>query len=242
MPIKGKKKPARRGSRSRRVPAAAPRPVATGRRRVPWYRTLAGRVVAGITVLALLGLVVGLVVNTRSSGNALADRQEALERYAGEIRALLQRVAPTARQVAALSDDPTTRIVKEVEDNGPGWAESFGQAATDAEAITPPAEIAPAHGLFVDAIRLYSGAAQTYALAPVLEGRVQSDILIRASEQRARAESVWINAVGVVDRQLADAQTGPSGLQPASNGGPARIPPPDPKGPKENTGSNDAGT
>lgn len=237
MPIKGKKKPARRGSRSRRVPAAAPRPTATGRRRDPWYRTLAGRVVAGITVLALLGLVVGLVVNSRSSGSAQAGRQDALESYTGQIRALLQKVAPPAGDLADLAGSSPSRIVKAVEENDGGWAESFEAAVTDAEAITPPAEVAPAHGLFVESIGLYAGAAQTYGLATELEGALQSDIFIRASDQRARAESVWTYAVGVVDAQLAEADAEPSGLGPPSAGGPARAPLPDAK---ENTAGNGA--
>ncbi len=233
MPIKGKKKPASRGSRSRRMPAAAPRPVATGHRRAPWYRTLAGKVVAGITVVALLSLVIGLVVNARSSGNALVERQESLERYAGEMRALLQRVSPPAGAVAALTTVPASEIVKSVEAHASGWAKSFQEAATEAGAITPPPEVAPAHGLFVDSILLYGSAAQTYQLAPDLGGPVQSGILIRASEQRARAESVWANAAGVVDRSLADTGAEPSGLTSPSAGGPARIPPPEAK---ENAG------
>ncbi len=229
MPIKGKKKPASRGSRSRRTPAAAPRPVATGRRRTPWYRTLGGKVVAGITAVALLSLLIGLVVTARSSGNATVERQEALERYAGEMRALLQRVVPPAGAVAALTTVPASEIVKSAEADASGWAKSFQEAATEAGAITPPAEVAPAHGLFVDSILLYGSAAQTYELAPGLEGELQSGILIRASEQRARAESVWANAVGVVDGSLADAGGEPSGLAPPSAGGPARIPPPEVK-------------
>lgn len=233
MPIKGKKKAASRGSRSRRAPAIAPRQVVTGRRRVPWYRTLAGRMVAGITVLALLSLVVGLVVNARSSGNAQVERQEALERYAGEVRALLQRVSPPAGAVAALTAVPASKIAQSVQADSTGWVRSFQEAATEAGAITPPAEVAPAHGLFLDSILLYGSAAQTYELAPALEGQVESGILIRASEQRARAESVWTNAVGVVDRSLADAGAEPSGLTPPSAGGPAQVPPPEGN---ENTG------
>lgn len=233
MPIKGKKKPANRGSRSRRTPAAAPRPVASGRRHTPWYRTLAGKVVAGITVVALLSLVIGLVVNARSSGNALVERQEALEGYAGEMRALLQRVVPPAGALAALTTMPASDVIKSVEADASGWARSLQEAATEAGAITPPAEVAPAHGLFVDSILLYGSAAQTYELAPELEGELQSQILMRASEQRARAESVWANAVGVVDRSLADAGAEPSGLAPPSAGGPARISPPEAE---DNTG------
>lgn len=235
MPIKGKKKPARRGSRSRRTPAAAPRPVASRRRRDPWHRTLAGRVVAGITVLALLSLVIGLVVTSRSNGSAAAERQEVLERYAGEVRALLQRVSPSAGAVAALTTLPPSKIVKSAEADGPRWVKSFQEAAAEAGAITPPTDLAPAHGLFVDSILLYGAAAQTYQVTPELAGKAQSDIMIRASEQRARAESVWANAAGVVDRSLADAGGEPSGLRPPSAGGPAQIPPPEGK---ENTGEN----
>ena len=208
----------------------------SARRRLPWYRTLGGKAVAGITVLALLSLLVGLVVNARTSGDLLADRQEAIQSYSGEIRALLQRVVPPAGELAALGSLPGNRILREVEDGGPAWVENFEAAITDAEAIAPPAEVAPAHGLFVDSIRLYSGAAQTYALAPELEGRVQSDIFIRASEQRARAESVWANAVAVLDGQLAEVEAEPSGLSAPSAGGPARVPPPDAK---ESTGPGD---
>lgn len=192
--------------------------------------------VAGITVLALLGLVVGLVVNSRSSGSALADRQDALESYPGQIRALLQRVSPPAGELAELAGSSPSQIVKVVEENGGGLAKNFEAAVTEAEAITPPAEVAPAHGLFVESIGLYGGAAQTYGLGTELEGSVQSDIFIRASDQRARAESVWTYAVGVVDAQLAEADAEPSGLAPPSAGGPASVPAPDAK---ETTGPGD---
>ncbi|MBA2273862.1 MAG: hypothetical protein H0W21_08185 [Actinobacteria bacterium] len=183
--------------------------------------------VAAITVLAMLSLVIGLVVNARSSGNATVERREALERYAGEMRALLQRVAPPAGAVAALASVPAGKVVKSAEADATGWVKSFQEAATEAGAITPPVEVAPAHGLFLDSLLLYASSAQTYGLALDLQGRVQSGILIQASEQRARAESVWTNAVGVVDRSLADAGAEPSGLAPPSAGGPAQIPPPE---------------
>ncbi|MDQ3752214.1 MAG: hypothetical protein M3333_04915, partial [Actinomycetota bacterium] len=226
MPIKGKKKPANRGSRSRRAPSSAPHVVSAGRRRTPWHKTLAGRAVAGITVLALLSLVIGLVVNARSNGNAAGERREALERYAGEIRALLQRVSPPAGEVAALATVPASQIVNSAEDDAQAWTKTFQESATEAGAITPPVEVAPAHGLFVDSILLYGSSARTYGLAAGLEAGVQNDVLIQASEQRARAESVWANAAAVVDRSLAGAGGEPSGLTAPSAGGPAQIPPP----------------
>ncbi|MDQ3957514.1 MAG: hypothetical protein M3273_04245, partial [Actinomycetota bacterium] len=61
MAIKGKKKSQSRGSQGLRRPAAAPRPVYTGRRHTPWYKTTEGRLIGGILAAALIGIAIWLV-------------------------------------------------------------------------------------------------------------------------------------------------------------------------------------
>src|SRR5918999_4928212 len=96
MAIKGKKKSQSRGSQARRRPAAAPRAIAAGRRKPPWYRTPQGR--AGIIALLIVvaAVITGFVLNARSDSAKLADRQDAMEEYTGSVRAVLQTLTPAA--------------------------------------------------------------------------------------------------------------------------------------------------
>ncbi|MBA3431631.1 MAG: hypothetical protein H0U16_09150, partial [Actinobacteria bacterium] len=100
MAIKGKKKPQNRGGRARRAPAAAPRPVVGGRGREPWYRTTRDRLIAGAVGAAALIALVAVIANARSNSSDLAQRREGIENYAGEVRGLLQRVSPSATDMA----------------------------------------------------------------------------------------------------------------------------------------------
>ena len=66
MAIKGKKKSQSRGSQGQRRPAAAPRPVYTGRRHTPWYKTTEGRLIGGMLIAVVVGVKIWLVADAQN--------------------------------------------------------------------------------------------------------------------------------------------------------------------------------
>lgn len=225
MALKGKKKASSRGSAGRRAPAGAPRHVATGPRDTPWYQTTRGRIIGGVIALALVGVLAVLALNARSNSAERTAAAEALDRYAGQVRALLQRVTPPAGEMAALPSEPSAKTLEAIEDGAPQWKKSLQEAGVQAGAMTPPEEVTEAHGLFIESMLLYGSTATTYELALDAGGEAQAGILAAAAEERGHAESVWAAGIGILDGELADLGADPSGLRlPSSPGAAAPQP------------------
>jgi hypothetical protein len=222
MAIKGKKKQQTRGSQARRRPAAPPRPVVAARR-LPWYRTDRGRLLAIVAVAVMLGGAWWAIAGARAEQAQRERRQSAIEDYTGRVRALLQTVRPAADGMAQA---PTTADAKGVAALGRqarSWIESLRSARAQAAGHRVAVEAAPADRLYGEAIDVYRDAAETYRLVPAAPRPLQAKLLERASAQRDHAGVVWATATQVLDAERARLELGPSGLAapatPALGGG-----------------------
>ena len=210
MAIKGKRKSQARGSQARRRPAAAPRPVAVARR-TPWYRTTAGKVLAGIVLAVIVGVVWWSIARAQDRADALELRQGALETYTRNIQGLLQRVRPPAQAMSNVSGAPD-KAVRGLREHAAGWAKSLEKAKTEAARTFAGPSTITAHGLFRSAIDGYLSAAKTYGLAARAKGPLQVNALARAAEQRDAAANVWLGAIQVLDQARESADLGASNL------------------------------
>lgn len=216
MPVKGKKKAQARGSQGRRRPAQAPRPVVAPRKPPAWYRTGPGRAVLVIVVLAVIGGVVAAVAATRGDSGA-GDQAEALDRYTGEVRGVLQALRPAASDMIGA---PTTlakaKVRKELGSRAASWTKSIVMAQKEMGGLPPPASLQTAHDLFGESAELYLAAARTYSLAADVDGDLSARVLARAAEQRDHGGRLWQSATTLLDEQRAESELGPSGLLPPS--------------------------
>jgi hypothetical protein len=216
MAIKGKKKQQARGSQARRRPAASPRPVVAARR-LPWYRTDRGRLLAAVAAAVVLGVAWWAIAGARAEQAQRARRQSAIEDYTGRVQALLQTVRPAAEGMAQAADD------KGLARQARSWIESLRSGRAQAAGHRVAVEAAPADRLYGEAIDVYRDAAETYRLVPAAPEALQAKLLERASAQRDHAGVVWATATQVLDAERARLELGPSGLAapatPALGGG-----------------------
>src|ERR671939_194544 len=139
MAIKGKKKSQSRGSQARRRPAAAPRALAPGRRRPPWYRTPQGRAALVALLLVVIAVVTGIVLKSRSDDAKLADRQDAMERYTGAIRGVLQTLTPPASEMLSTpSDAGDFAGLSKLPKKAKRWDEEINSAIDQLTGVQPP--------------------------------------------------------------------------------------------------------
>jgi hypothetical protein len=225
MALKGKRKSQSRGSQGRRRPAGAPRPVVSPRGPRRWYRSPAGRAVAAIIAVALLGGVVAAVVGARSGAAELEQRQDALRSFTGEVRVALQSIRVATGD---MSEAPVTasdpRALEGLRASAEGWARTLQEAQGNLVGLTPAPGANSAQRLFVQSTQLYAGAAKTYALVPRIEGDLRDGLLTRAAEQRDLAAGIWEEATRLLDLERNEADLGPSAL--SSPSVPAAAAPP----------------
>ena len=213
MAIKGKKKSQSRGSQARRRPAAAPRAVAAGRRGPVWYRTPQGRAIIIVALLIVAGVITGIVLNAKSNSQKLADRQDAVERYTGSVRALLQAAAPTAGEMQSAplkADDPAA--LDTLKEQAPKWIESLNDAVDRAQSLRPTPGTALANSLFQQSITFYASAAHFYELVPDEPEATRQELLHHAQIVRDQANNVWTNAGSLLDEIRHDLELSSSGL------------------------------
>lgn len=225
MAIKGKKKSQARGSQGQRRPAAAPRPAYTGPRRVPWYRTTLGRYVAiGLGSLAIIALFV-VVARAQNASQERAEQQAALQEFTGDLGALAKSLdGPVSKMIAAPSSVEDERIGG-LEKDARNWTTSLQGAQAQASQLTPPEGAANVSTIFQQAINLYVTSAQTFALAPAVEGNPQAELLLRAGELRDNAGVLWETAIAALDIERQEADMDPSGITiPGATATPAPAP------------------
>jgi uncharacterized membrane protein YgcG len=225
MAIKGKKKSQSRGSQARRRPAAAPRTLGPGRRRGPWYRTPQGRagIIAGLVVIA--AVIAGFVVNARSDAARLEDRQEAMEEYTGSVRAVLQTLTPAASDMLTTPTDAgdfagLARLPRRAK----GWSDTINSAIDDLVALQPPARAVLVQSFFEQSTQLYLNTARVFALMADQPDKTRGELLAEATTMRDQANTLWVNAVALLDEYRAGLDMDPSGLR-APQASPANVQP-----------------
>jgi hypothetical protein len=222
MAIKGKKKSQSRGSQARRRPAAAPRAIATSRRRTAWYKTPQGRAALIVLFLIVAGVITGLVLHAKSNSDKLADRQDALERYTSSVRSVLQTMTPAASEMITAPTDPEDgAAILPLKKDGRGWEDIFNSATTEAATLRPTASAANANSILQQSIGLYLTSAQLYQLVPDEPDKTRGELLTSASTVRDQANQLWVNGTAIIDELRDDLDMAPSGLRSPSTAPPS---------------------
>lgn len=204
MAIKGKKKSQSRGSQARRRPATAPRPGYASRGPVlPWYKTAAGQVGAGIGLVLVAGAIVAAIAVVRGNSAEFSAEQELAETYTGQVEATLELVNPLVAEMVAVPLDPAG-LGETVRADVRRWKAGFEDAQTQLAGTLPPPALEPVTTLLAQSIQGYSLAADTYALVPRADEAVQADLLRQAAAQRDQATGIWSSAIAFLDEERAD--------------------------------------
>ena len=218
MAIKGKKKSQKRGGQPRR-PSAPPRPLLQPKHRPRWYRTPLGLAVSSLVAIVVIGLVVYAVQNAGSNARALERRQEDIEKYTGELRAVLQRIrAPVGAMAAAPPTLADEKAAAALEKNASDWAKSLQEVQASFAATPPGDALTSANTVYLQALAGYLTAAKTYELAageiePGAAAKGQQELLSLALQQRTSASALWTEATVILDRQRTAADLELSGLR-----------------------------
>ena len=133
MAIKGKKKSQSRGSQGQRRPAAAPRPVYTGRKHTPWYKTSEGRLIGGMLIAVILGVTIWLVADAQNKSKDRTATREALEQYVQTVRGFTNILGPVAEDMGLV--DPAEPDLAALKKDTPKWATDLAAAQAQIAAV-----------------------------------------------------------------------------------------------------------
>ncbi len=200
MAIKGKKKSQSRGSQGQRRPAAAPRPVYTGRRPTPWYRTTEGRLVGGLILAVAIGVTIWLVADAQNKSEERTTRREALEDYVTNVRAFATTIGPVAEQMGLVP--PADPDVKTLGKDAAKWTADLTNAQAQVAALTAPDDAEVANELFLQSLSSFAAAARTYESVAAAEGKLQTELLAQATEEREQARTLFDLGVTALDDEL----------------------------------------
>lgn len=232
MAIKGKRKPQKRG---RPAPAARPRPVAArpaSGARVPFYRTFRGQLTAIVAVLALIGAGIWFYSDRRADSQRLSQRQERLDAYTREVRALLEDTSQSIRELAGAPVEWAAAPVHEgyLATGSKRWVEAFQASGAAVGALQAPEGLQGASSVLLEAFQVYTSAARTFGNAAELGGDSPSEredrqditqgFLDRAREQRESANRMVVAVIQLIDAERASAEMKASELQ-----APGSLPP-----------------
>ncbi|MFP5353123.1 MAG: hypothetical protein ACLGIB_11255 [Actinomycetota bacterium] len=220
MAIKGKKKSQQRGSQARRRPAQAPRPLTTRSTRPRWYQTTAGQSIAAIATLVAIVVVLVLVNNARNENEARELRQQSLENFTDQMKALLQTVTAPASELSQATQTPAGDLPEGLKEDAERWRDAFTAAQTQAAQLPPAEGTDTAHGLIGQALSLYRGAAEVMVQVAGAQEGTAADLAAVATGQVASADAVWLAAVDVLDAARDDAGLNASGVRAPSEAPP----------------------
>jgi hypothetical protein len=185
------------------------------RKRIPWYRTPMGIAISGIVAIVIIGVVVWAVQTNRENTRSLTKKQDALEKYTGQIRGSLQKLrAPVgAMGAVASSQGADPAVFETLAKDAQGWTEDLTAVTADLSAQAPTdAVLQSTSRLYGQAIDMYALAASTLQVLPETEGETQQQLLIVASRQLGQGGAIWVEATTLLDRARTEADLEPSGL------------------------------
>lgn len=234
MAIKGKKKSQARGSQGQRRPAAAPRPVYTGRKHTPWYKTNEGRLIGGLLIAVILGVTIWLVADAQNKSKERTATRESLEEYVKTVRSFTNTVGPVAEQMGLVA--PTDPDVADLKKDAQKWTSDLSTAQAQLASVPPPDAGEVAGRLFEQSMASFFSAARTYESAADAEGDLQAELLAQAMEEHDQAHALFDLGVVALDGELQDvggqnsnlilpqsAPPAPEGGDPADQGGSTTI-------------------
>ena len=221
MAIKGKRKSQKKTKPSRPRPVSAARAPRSAAPQQPFHRTFEGQLAAIVVALVVAGFAMFTIAADRADDAEQAGKADGFEAYTSEVEGLLTPVNQTVREMSgAPFNAEDTAGIAALEDRAKEWVQDLEGAGALASAVVAPPELASVNRILTQAFRIYSSAAKTYGLVPDAEGKLQKDLIDRASEQRTIANEVMISAISALDLARADVGMGPSDLQ-----APGTLPP-----------------
>jgi hypothetical protein len=244
MAVKGKKKSQSRGSQGRRRPATAPRAAYASRAREPWYRTPRGQAIAALVLLIALVVIVA-VVRSGSNGTDLTNRQNAIDQYTGDVRALLQSITPAATAENGVPNKLNAKQAKALKKASQTWLSEVTAAQQSAgKVVAPTPATQSANIAFVESIQLYGQAASIYGLVSSTSPAVQAKLLVSGGNLRNQASALWQEGINILDQARSTAKMPPSQLRLPTAGAvapPSPSPSPSAKGNKKHHKKHDKG-
>jgi hypothetical protein len=180
-------------------------------------------------VIAIVAIVA--FVQSRPNTANLTRRQNALDQYTGDIRALLQGITPAAVDENAVPNKLSAKDAKRLVTKSQSWTTQLTKAQQSVGGVTAPTpSTQSANVLFVEAIQLYSQAATIYGLAPSTSPKVQPRMLASGANLRNQATALWQEGINILDQARTQAKMVPSQLRIPTSGAvaPPSPPPPSP--------------
>ena len=173
-------------------------------------------------IAALIAIVLGLVLwnNARNASEERELRQQSLENFTDQMKALLQTVTPPASALSEATQTPADDLPEDLKEDAQGWRDAFTAAQTQAAQFPPAEGTSTVQGLVGQSLSLYRGAAEIMAQAADLEGDAATSLVTVATSQVASADSVWLAAVDVLDAARDDAELNASGVRAPSEAPP----------------------
>lgn len=200
MAIKGKKKSQSRGSQGQRRPAAAPRPVYTGRKHTPWYKTTEGRLIGGLLLAVVVGVAIWLVTDAQSKSRERTETRQALEDYVKTVRSFTNALGPVAEDMGLAPD--TGKDLGPLKEDAAKWSEDLSAAQAQIVSVPPPDEASVASKLFDQSMASFLSAARTFESAADAEGDLRTELLAQGHEEHLQATGLFDLAVEALDAEL----------------------------------------
>ncbi|HEV2756171.1 MAG TPA: hypothetical protein VG318_10415 [Actinomycetota bacterium] len=202
MAIKGKKKSQQRGSQGQRRPAAAPRPVYTGRKHTPWYKTTEGRLIGGMIIAVIVGVSIWAIADAQNKSKERTQQREALEEYVASVRAFATTIGPVAEEMSlvAAGEPDFEQLAKDA----PTWSEDLAAAQAQVATLSPPDGADVANSLFLQSLESYAGAARTFESVGDAEGDLRTELLALANIEVEQAAALFGLGVDALDEELVE--------------------------------------
>lgn len=200
MAIKGKKKSQQRGSQGQRRPAAAPRPVYTGRKHTPWYKTNEGRLIGGMLIAVILGVTIWLVADAQNKSKDRTATREALEEYVSTVRGFTNALGPVAGDMGLV--DPANPDVDSLKADAKKWTTDLSAAQAQIAAVQLPEEAEVAGRLFDQSMASFLSAARTFESVADADGELQTELLAQGVEEAEQARALFDLGVVALDTEL----------------------------------------
>jgi hypothetical protein len=197
----------------------APRPTVVRSTRVPWYRTAAGRVFGAVGVVLIIAVGGALIASAVGAGNRTERRRERLDDFTSQVEALSQEVSGPAGQMGTIGPTASKDVLEALEKEPGKWVSALTTTEQSTRRLRPPVGAEETAALFAEANRPSLTAARTFQLVSETAGHTQQELLLRGTEVRDRASSVWSTGTALLDKQRAELDLGTSGLVPPGAGG-----------------------
>ena len=188
-----------------------PRPQAAARK-PPWHKTTAGLSILAIGSLIALIVIVAVVVDRRNDNRLQAQREEELETYTSDVKALVQEITEPATAVASAAAGAASGQAPSGEDAA-GWVKAFDDAQTKLFQLIGPQGGAAANSVFQQSILMYRAAAKNFELAADAEGPLASELQTQGATLAGTAAALWESAKSVLDDVREEVGLGPSDIR-----------------------------